>query len=435
MIPLEWAVCAGILAVLGAWLLARPDGVPRLLLGVLVALTVLGLIAGTALAALMPLRFLPAPTGPHRIGTTVFSVTDESRDEIFLPGSGRRRTLTVQAWYPTDATSGPAEPYLRDPDALAGLLDYVGLPHWVLSYLHHAETHALTDAPVASAGRLPVVFALTGNMGYRQSQTVQVEELASHGYVVVGFDQPGTASSALLLDGTRIPYGDRTVLKPVIDQSIEAVSPAPLLNGIPYPDGLAPYLAADGATVLDRLTAMDAAASGPFSGRLDLTRVGAFGMSLGGYTLSQWCATDHRLGACLFMDAPMTLDARAAGLDVPGLWLTRPASDMAAEGWPPVEIRHNAGTERTLYEESRAPCWYVEVSGLLHADLTDAPFGSPLFRFSGLTSGDGIRAHAVMRAVTLAFFERTLRGAKGGPTALLDQREAPWPGVTLEARR
>ncbi|WP_052462494.1 alpha/beta hydrolase [Nigerium massiliense] len=205
----------------------RRRGVPRWS-AVLLAMVVATLLAG---AVLVPRDFLPRPTGPYPIGTTVFTVSDAAREDIFAPG--RPRTLTVQAWYPAaPGSSGPVEPYLRDRDALAGLLDYAGAPRWLLWYLASSPTHALTDAPPAE-GRFPVVVVLTGNMGYRQSQTIQVEELVSRGFVVVGLDQPGTASSALLEDGRRIPYAGWTVAKPLIDQSIDPVSPAPTLRGTP----------------------------------------------------------------------------------------------------------------------------------------------------------------------------------------------------------
>ncbi|WIM71887.1 hypothetical protein QP028_10190 [Corynebacterium suedekumii] len=167
--------------------------------------TMLGLvILVTALVAIFCFRldFLPRPTGPHHIGTTVFTVVDENRPEIFTSGD-HPRTLTVQVWYPTTAIQGPTEPYVRDAKAFAGVLDAVRLPHATLGYLSLAQTHALTDAPIAE-GSFPVVFVLTGNLGYRQSNTVQVEELVSRGFAVIGIDQPGTVSSALLEDGRRI---------------------------------------------------------------------------------------------------------------------------------------------------------------------------------------------------------------------------------------
>ncbi len=305
------------------------------------------------------------------------------------------------------------------------------MPRFVLRYLSEARTHAVTDAaPAAAPDRFPVVVALTGNLGYRQSQTVQAEELASHGYVVVGIDQPGTVASALLLDGRRVPYAGAAALRPVIDQAIEPVTPAPLLHGASFPDGLAPYLAADPAFVLDRLAASDGPAA--LAGRLDLTRVGGFGMSLGGYVVSQWCAIDDRVRACMFLDAPVTVTARERGLRVPAAWLTRPADDMAREGWSERDVRLFDGTQRELFATASGPAWYVTVDGLRHADLSDAPYGSPLLAATGATSTSGRHVPQLMQAVTLAFFERALRGVHDGPTTVLDR--PPWPDVTVTSR-
>lgn len=389
----------------------------------------LGVLVGLAGAlvrhSLFPRDWLPAPTGPYSIGTTVWTVIDQARPELFT-GPGHPRTLTVQAWYPSAQAPGRVEPYLRDRRTFDAMLDYAHAPRWLLRYLAATPTHATTDAPPAE-GRFPVVFFATGNMGYRGSNTVQVEELASHGFVVVTFDQPGTVGTALLADGRRIPYHGSAVVKPLVDASLtEPPARVPVLDGTSYPAGIAPYLAADPAVILDRLTAGDAPLG--LAAHLDVDRVGAFGMSLGGVTVSQWCATDPRPTACLFLDAPMTQEALDRGLLVPAAWLTRPATDMTSEGWSEVDVRRFADSQRALFDTTQAPAWYAEISGRKHTDLTDAPFGSPLLALAGLTSpGDGRHVHEVMRHVARDFFAHTLAAAPNA--GVLDA--PPWPDVTV----
>lgn len=375
---------------------------------------------------MVPRPFLPEPTGPRLIGTTVAEVVDVSRPEIFAPGD-RPRSLPVQIWYPASAASEQPEPYVRDPHVFDGVLDRIGAPRALAAAWGRLPSHATVDAPVA-AGRFPVVIISQGNLGYRQSQSVQVEELVSHGYIVVSLDQPGTVGSALLVDGTRIPYRGASVLKPLIDQSIEPQETAPRLDADPMPEGLASYLAADPRAVLDWLST----AANPLRASMDLERVGAMGMSLGGYTTSQWCTGDPRVRACLIMDAPMTVDAIARRFTVPTLWMTRSADDMAAEGWPAVEVRHVDGTQRAAYRTATGDAWYVTVDGLFHADLTDAPYGAPGLSLLGMTSRKaGGRVHEIMRTLTLDFFDRTVRGSDRPST--LDA--PPWPDVHIDARR
>lgn len=390
-----------------------------------VAAPILAVLAARGLWSLIPRPFLPAPTGSYLIGTTVAEVVDVSRRELFAPGA-RPRTLPTQIWYPAAAPSDRPEPYVRDPHVFDGILDLVHLPRALARLWGRLPSHATVDAPVAP-GRFPVVVISQGNLGYRQSQSVQVEELVSHGFIVVSLDQPGVIGSALLSDGTRIPYRGGSVLKPLIDQSIEPQREAPRLDGTPFPVGLASYLAADPRAVLDWL----GTESNPLRASMDLDRVGAMGMSLGGYTSAQWCTTDLRVKACLIMDAPMTIDAVAKGFSVPTLWLTRPASDMAAEGWPPVEVRHNYGTQRAAYQGAKAPAWFVTVSGLFHADLTDAPYGAPGLSLVGMTSKNaGSEVHEIVRRISVDFFDRALRGA----TRASSLDAPPSPRVRVESR-
>ncbi len=387
-------------------------------------LSLLGLGAMGAVWAVTPRPFLPAPSGPYLVGTTVVEVRDPSRREVFAPGD-RPRVLPTQIWYPAAARSDRPEPYVRDPHVFDGLLDLVHAPRGLAAAWGRLPSHATAGAP-AAPGRFPVIIISQGNLGYRQSQTVQVEELVSHGYVVVSLDQPGTVGSALLSDGTRIPYRGSSLVKPLVDQSIEPQQTPPELDGARFPQGLAPYLAADPRAVLDWLSTP----SNPVRASMDLDRVGAMGMSLGGYTSSQWCTTDARVKACLLMDAPMTQDALARGFSVPALWLTRPASDMAAEGWPPTEVRHFDQTQRAAYRASRAPAWYVTVDGLFHADLTDAPYGAPGLSWLGMTSKNaGPEVHEIMRRLTVDFFDRALQGSTD-PSSL---DRSPWPRVHVES--
>lgn len=61
------------------------------------------------------------------------------------------------------------------------------------------------------------------------------------------------------------------------------------------------------------------------TGKLDLRRVGVFGISLGGIVVGEACRIEPRLRACLVMDAPMSTDVVRAGLQQPSMWITRDA--------------------------------------------------------------------------------------------------------------
>ncbi|KJY27621.1 collagen alpha-5(VI) chain, partial [Streptomyces sp. NRRL S-444] len=85
------------------------------------------------------------------------------------------------------------------------LADYAGLPRILLDGLPRAHTHATFDAPVAGGGeRFPVVLFSPGLGGVRTQNTAWAEELAGHGYVVVGLDHPYDSAGVVLTEGRTI---------------------------------------------------------------------------------------------------------------------------------------------------------------------------------------------------------------------------------------
>ena len=164
-----------------------------------------------------------------------------------------------------------------------------------------------------------------------------------------------------------------------------------------------------------------------------MQRVGIFGVSLGGITVSEACRLQPRFRACLVMDAPMPADVIKAGLQQPTLWITRDAKTMQLEGWPQADITQHQTTMRAAFESLRGGCYFVQVPGMFHANLTDLPYWSPLFPWLGVTGPlDRARAHDIVNAYSLAFFERHL---KDRPQALLDGPTPRYPEVLFENRR
>ena len=60
---------------------------------------------------------------------------------------------------------------------------------------------------------------------------VQVEELVSRGYVVVGLDQPGGSAAVRLTDGRTVTVLPREQIQTLIQQSITPAAVVPVLNG------------------------------------------------------------------------------------------------------------------------------------------------------------------------------------------------------------
>jgi hypothetical protein len=283
-----------------------------------------------------------------------------------------------------------------------------------------------------------VLLFLEGVTGFRQMNTFQVEDLVSHGYIVAAIDQPGAAAAVVFPDGHQVAGLTLDQLD-LIRQSYLPAETAPTLNGRAFARGIVPYLAQDVGFTLDQLTALNEAdPNGILTGRLDMSQVGAFGVSLGGIVVGDACLREPRLRACLVMDAPMSSEVVQAGLSQPSMWITRDAETMRLErqragGWPEAEILAHQATMRAVYQRLRAAGYFVQVPGMFHSNLMDIPNWSPLASQLGLTGPiDGQRAHTIINAYTLAFFDRHLKGL---PAALLDGPAESYPDVRLEARR
>src|SRR5215217_668112 len=290
----------------------------RLAAGLAVGLGVLGLAVSVALPVVVPVFRFPHPSGPYGIGTLTYHWKDADRPEVFTADPDDRRELMVQIWYPAKGDpSSPRAPWVQDPDALAAdLARVLHLPAFTFGHLKYITSHAIPSAPVADdEPSYPVLISLEGLTGFRQESTFQVEELVSHGYIVVAIDQPYTAGYVVFPDGRQVAGWTRDELAALILQSYRPVERAPILNGRVFEDGIIPYLAQDAIFTLDQLAALNQAdPNGILTGRLDLQRAGIIGLSLGGIVVGEACRLETRLQACLVMDAPMSTDVVEEGL-------------------------------------------------------------------------------------------------------------------------
>lgn len=253
----------------------------------------------------------------------------------------------------------------------------------------------------------------------------------SHGYIVVAMDQPGAAATVVFPDGHQAPGLTPAQFRATVGPSYMPAGTESSHKGTLLPNGRAlddgsiiPYLAQDVSLSLDQLAVLNQAdPNGILKGKLDLQRIGTFGVSLGGIVMGEACRIDPRLRACLVMDAPMPTDVVKAGLQQPSMWITRDAASMRLErqragGWPDAEIEAHQTTMRTVYEGLSGAGYFVRVPGMFHSNFTDIANWTPLAPQLGLSGPiDGRRAHEIINAYSLAFFDRHLLGR---PARILD---------------
>lgn len=402
--------------------------------GLAATVVVFGLLTSVALPTALPVFRFPPPSGPHAIGTLTYHWVDASRREVFAVDPTARRELMIQIWYPAASGSRSTPvPYVEDSAAFSKAQARLHrLPDFVLEHLGYVVTNASPSVPISDeTPSYPVLIFLEGLTGYRQMNTFQVEALVSHGYIVVGIDQPFVAAAVGFPDGRQIAGLSKDQIDPLIQQSLDPGDPAPILSGTALPDGIIPYLAQDVSFVLGQLAALNMAdPQNIMAGRLDMQRVGVFGVSIGAIVAGEACFVEPRLRACLMMDAPMTARVVREGTPQPSMWITRDADTMRREGWIQGDIDQHLRTMRAAFERGPRQSYFVQAPGVFHANLTDVPYFSPLLPWMGVTgTADPKRTHDMVNAYSLAFFDRHLRGR---PAPLLDRQTA---GIFLEVRR
>ena len=267
--------------------------------GLATTLTVLAPATATAGTVPAPIQLkLPEPTGPYQIGTSSRHLLDQERADPLH--EDRPRELMVTITYPARrAQSYPLAEWLSSGMATAvekvAATDPLDVPKAAVSW---AATNrwAHVDAPVDRLhGRWPVVLFSPGLGMPRELYTASTDDLASRGFVVISMSHTYD-SFAVEFPGGRVETtpqhnGDPATLKTLIDARV-----------------------ADTRFVLDQLTMLDLGVNPDAEGRplppglrgaLDLSKVGMFGHSYGGYTAGEAMYYDRRIDAGANMDGTM----------------------------------------------------------------------------------------------------------------------------------
>jgi predicted dienelactone hydrolase len=378
---------------------------------------------------------LPAPTGRSPIGTARWVVHDTSRAETFAPG--KTREVEVIAWYPAVASVAATAPYMRD--GMDEVLSFARLAKLGTAFdgLAGVKTHAVLDAtPAASPARFPVVVFSHGYTGLPSAHTGLFEDLASHGWAVLSVVHPYEATGSMLADGTVITFlNEKGAMHQGImdvlnewgpeDGTMDKVTATPdeaekekLLRGylatLKNTDAVVTRWVLDTKLALDRLP--EDAAAGRVAAKLDLSRLGAAGHSMGGVAAGQFCVEDRRCKAGLNFDG---IPQYGTMIDAP-----MPAPFLMVYSGRPGR----AGASDIIYRRSASKYYRVDVKDTLHLDFSDMnSWGGPLRQRGAYGTIAPVRAAAITRTVVREFFGQEILGQKSPLLA----GEQTWPDVTV----
>jgi pimeloyl-ACP methyl ester carboxylesterase len=323
-----------------------------------------------SLAAASGAQPLPEPTGSYPVGRITFQLVDGKRE------------FAVQAWYPAQSGANgkhapwvPADQLSQEEKGFVGsMLRKSSVPSAkdVPAVLRSVVVHAREDGPPAdSSKRFPVLVFAAGSQQIPSEYSCLTEDLASRGFVVVG-------------------YGPT------------------VMGGRTWRDDL--------THVLDQLGTWNTTQGHQFFGRLNLDRIGAFGHSFGASAVSIIAAYDKRLKAILLIDGGgRPEDARA----IPALILNSGGADGASKVPSP-----ETAVARRVYLQWSKPGVQITLVGAVHMSFTDMAvikaFDLP---------GDGKAFIDTTRAVVGGFFGQYLLGEH---SELIEKGSAKYPLAKIE---
>jgi dienelactone hydrolase len=376
------------------------------------------LLTAAGLGTVLPVFELPKLTGPFPIGTVTLHLIASAREETQSDHPGEPRELMIQIWYPAER-SGPRQAYRTWAET-----------ELKTEHLALVKTHAAPGVPVATAlPQYPIVLFSPSWTGRRNQNTVQAEELASQGFVVVGIDHPYSTDLTIFPDGRTA----KTTLSEWLDCSTDET----LAASIRTAEAQVRIRAEDARFVLDELERLNRFdPQGLFTNRFDISRAGIFGHSFGGAVAAEVCLTDPRFKAGIDLDGYIFGESTRKPISKPFLVLcdVLPNPMLAeletAKGPRLRELTFKTQNDRCiLHALSESEGYCLSIRGTGHMNFCDSPLYSPL---KCLTHAGPIRPELAMEIIDIymvSFFQTYLNGKADH---LLDAPSSRYPEVKVQ---
>ncbi|MCS5644553.1 MAG: dienelactone hydrolase family protein [Candidatus Marinimicrobia bacterium] len=361
-------------------------------------------------SVLIPLENVAKPTGEYQVGTQVIHMVDNDRSAWYGQESSNPREIMVRVWYPAQPQEGDLKaPYVYNEKLIGDMVsEGFGIPKYLMKNLRNINGNSWSDAQPVNE-KFPVIIFSHGIGGLKTQNTTQMEEMASHGYVVFSCDHAYDAGVSIF-PGDRIIFGKTNIPDNLTKEEKWNMRRAQL-----------DYRAADIQFLLDEMD-RENFLSVALKNSLDLEHIGVFGHSFGGGTSVVVASVDERIDACFGLDAWfLPIPSNVLNSD-----LNKPFIHLGQVSWKEKE---NYLKLDTLAGNNSAWSVRLDVRGATHYDFTD------FSQFSKLTKkyGSGMIAPPRIRKITNSaireFFDHYL---KNGPALVVETYEKLYPEVIIK---
>ena len=352
---------------------------------------------------------LRKPSGPNLVGCKHFSYEYDSNET-----DGKSRVIPCLCFYPAkDIDEGKLKPYVNES---------------IMPGTNGIETNSYINAPIGD-GKHPLLLFSHGYNLFCEANTVQFEELASHGYMVLSIGHQGAGMYEL-------PTGE--VLMPDTEKQMKELQ-ADTVNAIELFDTYSAWLSGAGKAasleehrdsyqrlidgqpgltansegwIKDSLVALDMFLNEGEQGNailhhhVDKERIGAFGMSFGGSTALSLTHASELIKASANLD----------GFFYSTIW-QKPIAK------PSLMVQNGAGLFLTYpFLNAENDAYLVTVKNSTHANFTDySEILAENFISKGVVEGkeveqamlgeiDPNEMERIMNVLLLDFFDKYLKG-------------------------
>ena len=267
--------------------------------------------------------FLPTPTGEYFIGTRNLFFTDNSRKEKLTVKGGDKRMLQVKLWYPSDVKGETENLYLKDysTETLWENYKIFNDSKSFFDSLKKYKTFSYENIPVSNKMKsFPLIFFSQGYyFGLDDYYSALMENLASHGFIVVSITHPYDQVITNTADGNVLNIKKWRMTKAYFQwkkveflhkknpdttnaKQVRRIVKA-YLRGMKVFRRSVNLWTKDVQFVMDTLEKINKGSVGSsLYGKLDFSRVGTMGQSVGGAVAGQLCYVDDRMKAGVNLD-------------------------------------------------------------------------------------------------------------------------------------
>lgn len=345
---------------------------------------------------------LPVPSGPYKAGKTVLAVTDSSRDEIFTEDKNDKREMVLTIYYPASPAPGvKPSPYVQG--KLAEVMGQKsGMPKFLIDTFH-AQTY--DEAPAAQkGGPYPVLLFSQGLRGQLPPYSSLLNEVASHGYVVVCISHQYTDTFVVFPDGHAVYYNN-----PGIAYNLDYVDRKTSVERL---EKVMAVWVEDTLFTLNQLEEINRS-NKILAGCLDLNTIGIFGHSFGGSTAAYMLTQDNRFKAGIDLDGNIYPVIRDAAIKKPFMM-------MASSNLSPYWFALSGDTYRAIQNNKLS--YLVGVRHTGHISFTpDVAFVAKKYGMLlklDIGTIDATKCYKIITDYTVQFFDQELKGVH---SKLLDE--------------